>query len=808
MRSSKKQTIHKRFGERPLLRAVAVTAALGLTTVGLSAAASAGTQHPLGKAATKRVMTLPKGDIPVDFTDPPVAAGPRPALFTLSDNQGSWYDTGTEIVGTKSLEIATIPTVDPLSSRLGTVTGGAAKVIGDGFLTGSKLLRAVNADMPGLATMDTRGKKLGQLGFDVDKMLDLDRTRATARQLLPATDPRIAKVDKLTHEFAAEMANQPPGKAYAMDSSPSGSELMKMLNGIRADNPTLAPVSVTFNVGEPMTSMAHTASALIWPDGAEGMPFDQAGAWVGTRTVQLTKPGLYAFGCKVHPYMLGAVAVIDPLFPGAYLGKKLHVKSRSMNIPTSADILYQLVNKFFIITNPHNWANYSATEDKTWNPSFAPVPLMTFDEKGSPALIPNLDSYMQEKFHFPKTLHKADQKPEIPGVGQVWFDTQMERYAGKDKSGASTMMNAETWKIERKIAAPEIDMNNPHNMWTDRDEKVIYQTEWFGNMVDVFDRMTGKLIRRWKVGPSPTHVMTRTDNDMLHVALGGGGAVMELLPGATGLNRRLAVGSPDEPIAHPHAHWMTGDAKYMMTPNVNLYNASIVDIKKGTFRHEETGEFPIATGGDAASTKTYMADFLGATISCISLEKPACVADDGSKVHYKKIDLWDNYNIQSGPTGGFGGLPIQIAVSPDNSGGLVANTLSSQLGVWDPKTDKITGWLPCEAGCHGVNFGAKKGGGYYAYVTSKFANVIHVIDLDPDHTGNPAGAKVVGTILTNADSGTAVDDTVTDFAGMGGQGVMTVPLAYEGWVEHAPKNAINDELTCRQRHPLLTYKGC
>jgi len=58
--------------------------------------------------------------------------------------------------------------------------------------------------------------------------------------------------------------------------------------------------------------------------------------------------------------------------------------------------------------------------------------------------------------------------PATPGIGQVWFDTQMEKYAGKDKSGAATEMNAQTWKIERKIAAPDIDMNNPHNMWTDR----------------------------------------------------------------------------------------------------------------------------------------------------------------------------------------------------------------------------------------------------------------------------------------------------------------------------------------------------
>ena len=33
-------------------------------------------------------------------------------------------------------------------------------------------------------------------------------------------------------------------------------------------------------------------------------------------------------------------------------------------------------------------------------------------------------------------------------------------------------------------------MNNPHNMWTDKDEKYIYQTEWFSNMLDVFNRKT------------------------------------------------------------------------------------------------------------------------------------------------------------------------------------------------------------------------------------------------------------------------------------------------------------------------------
>jgi DNA-binding beta-propeller fold protein YncE len=420
-----------------------------------------------------------------------------------------------------------------------------------------------------------------------------------------------------------------------------------------------------------------------------------------------------------------------------------------------------------------------------------------------------LDTFMKDLFHFPQTLKQAGQKPATPGVGPVWFDTQMERYAGTTKSGAATLLNAETWTIDRKIAAPEINMNNPHNMWTDKNEKYLYQTEWFSNMLDVFDKSTGKLIRRIEVGPGPTHVMSRTDTDQLHVALGGGGAVMEVAPGGTRIDRRIPVGSPDELVAHPHAHWMSGNAKWMATPNVNLYNASLVNIKKGTFVHKPTGEFPIATGMNSAGTKTYMADFLGASISCFSNEKEACIADDGSTVANKSIDLWGDYDPLTGSGGApFGGLGIQIAVAPDNSGVINANTLTSNLTILDPKTDKVVAWLPCHAGCHGVNFGAKKGGGYYAYVTSKFANVVEVIDIDPNGDGSPADAAIVGQLLTNATSATATDDTVTDYAGMGGQGVLPIPLAYEGWVEHAPKNATNNQLTCKQRNPLTFAKKC
>ena len=786
-------------GRGKLTRSVAVTSALAAAMLGVSAAGAVATNDAAVPAASD---AAPAGA-------PPVALGPQPALFTLTDDQGNWFDTGTDLFGTKSLAVAEMPTLNPAGVLGDVAAGDTASIVGKGVLSGEDLARTWNTDMAGLQDFVAKGAAgvtLGEMGVDVAKMLNLDQLRESAAALLPAGDNRLSQIDALISEFVAEASAAPADKPMALEDSTSGSALMGLLGGIRTAGSSLLPVTINFAVDEANTDSAHMAASIIWPDGAEGFPVDQSGAWKGERTVQLTEPGLYAFACKVHPYMLGAVVVDDPLTPGVDFGKKLRVLSRGMNVPSYSDVIAQLVNKFFVITGPSNWQYYSGNGGNEWNPGFSPAPLLTWDSSGSPQLIPNLDQFIKDKFHLPMALDEVGYTPATPGVGEVWVDTQMEKFEGKTKSGAATRINTETWEIERKISAPQINMNNPHNMWTDKDMKYLYQSEWFSDKIDVFDRVSGELLRQIEVGPSPTHVMTRTDTDELHIALGGGGAVMELAPGATRINRRLPVGSPTEKIAHPHAQWMSGDGRYTVAPNVNLYNMSIIDNKKGTFKHVDAGEFPIATGMNNTSTKAYIADFLGASISCVSVTKAACV-DNGKKVDYKRLDLWQDYDPISGPAGAYGGLPIQIAVSPDNAGGVLANTFSSNLTIFDPKTDEIVAWLPCNAGCHGVNFGAKQGGGYYAYVSSKFANVMSIVDVDPNGDGNPADAAIVGKILTDATAGTAMDDTVVDYMGMGGQGVLPLPLAYEGWVQTMPRS-FTKGFTCRQMNPVKYAKKC
>ena len=132
---------------------------------------------------------------------------------------------------------------------------------------------------------------------------------------------------------------------------------------------------------------------------------------------------------------------------------------------------------------------------------------------------------------------------------------------------------------------------------------------------------------------------------------------------------------------------------------------------------------------------------------------------------------------------------------------ITATTLTQTILVVDTSTDTVVRSLPCSGGCHGVNFGAKQGGGYYAYVSSKFSNDMLVVDPDPNNDGNPIDAKIVGRVLLVADDDTKTDDTPTLYAGLGGQGVLPIPVVYHGWVQKLPGSWKN-QLTKDQRNPI------
>jgi YVTN family beta-propeller protein len=462
------------------------------------------------------------------------------------------------------------------------------------------------------------------------------------------------------------------------------------------------------------------------------------------------------------PTCLGAVIVDDPNTEGLDIGAELQLVTGA-KIPTTSDIAKKLLRTSFVTTTPALWRDYSKP---TWEVKLPDLPI---NLGGKVLKLSDLS------FSMPNTLLQ----PQTPGVGEVWVDTQFEGVNGKTKFGTATQIDASNWTIKQKVKGVETNMNNPHNMWPDFAYKDIYETEWFDKKLTTSDRANGKVYNSQVVGDNPSHVMFNPLNEMLYVALNGEDRVLKLSPGdIPNALHSINVG----PHSGPHGHHITEDGKYLITPNALASSVSVVDLATEQMTEIPTGGvIPIAVWSDAKH-KAYAANLLGTPPAMLS---SLTVIDVDGKKKVKDINIAEDYDPISGEHKGeaYGRGPIQTPVSPDGKYVVTANFLSSTTTILDTKTDKVVKSLPCEPGCHGVNFGLKKGGGYYAYVASKFANVLDVIDMDK--------LDLVGRIFL-ADP---KDGQITANFGMGGQGVLPLPLADPGMLAPTLKLVGTGKLT-------------
>ena len=532
------------------------------------------------------------------------------------------------------------------------------------------------------------------------------------------------------------------------------------------------------------SNTVHTRTSLLFPSGAANMPFTTEPRKGGDE-VTLRTPGLYVFTCGIHPYMFGAVIVDDPATTGLDLGNSITLLN-GITVPTSSDLATRLLRTFFIATNPANWQNYASSAP--WHVTYPNV-----DVRVDIGVV-NLPAVLNARYGNDVRLAPLV-NPATPAVGEVWVATQFEATSGKSKPGTVSAVSGANWQVTRKVALPAINMNNPHNMWTDRNQNLIYVTQWFDHRLTVYNRTTGALVRNLSVGEAPAHVMTRTDTDQVHVTNNGDlrpDAVMELAPLAAGVERRIDIGR-----GNPHAHWMSHDGGKMVTPNILTGDSTQYNFRAGSIDAivptSSPFGLPIATGMMPDARKYYVANLLDSTLAVIDMNTHAVI---------KTINLIANYNPVTGAiTGPVGALPIQTPVSPNGRNMVTANTLTGTILVTNTQTDTVVSMLGCDPGCHGVQYGAKQGGGYYAYVSSKFSNRLLVVDPDPNGDGNPADAAIAGSVSLLASNATLRDATITGNAGMGGQGLLPIPVVYNGWVQNLPASWKN-LLTAAQRNPV------
>ncbi|PTN11040.1 multicopper oxidase domain-containing protein [Nitrosomonas aestuarii] len=547
------------------------------------------------------------------------------------------------------------------------------------------------------------------------------------------------------------------------------------------------------------TRAVHTITTLIWPSDADSenkhdIPFDQTKAYRGGGIVQLNTPGLYVFTCKIHPYMFGAVIVDDPSTEGLDLGEAIDLVTGIHDLPTTSDLATRLLRTFFVATTQENWQDY--TSPAPWHADYPDV-----NVRLSGGAVLNLQAVLESRYGQDIVLGPLS-KPVTPGIGEVWINTQFEKTASKTKPGTITVLDTTNWTVKRKIALPGINMNHPHNMWVDRNQATVFQTQWFDNKLTFINQSNGQMIDNIQIGDSPSHVMTMPDSDDITVAINGENRIVTIPAGTTTPVSSIPTQLPGQVPANPHGHWITPEGK-IVTPNINSSDTGFYDghsgqiiarpAAGGNFSH---GPHPIAIG--VGNNRIYAANLLDHSLNVYDFDgNPVPVTANGGKPYINLIASYDPVSGDGAANSGI--LPIQTPVDPTGRVVVTANTGGS-ITIVDTSTNTVVAVLPCDPGCHGANFGAKAGGGYYAYITSKFSNRLIVVDPDPNDDGDFSDAAIAGTIAM-ADNSATTDDAVVSLAGMGGQGVLAIPNVYNGWVQQLPPEW-QAGLTEAQRNPV------
>jgi YVTN family beta-propeller protein len=581
------------------------------------------------------------------------------------------------------------------------------------------------------------------------------RTVAVAVLMLLAAAPGAASAQAPSRD---EMQlTDTPGNWFRSEAS--GTPVSTVRQGGRVD----------FEAGE-LTNTRHTATLVIKPP-ASRLSVDQDDSKNGgIASAEFDVPGVYLFLCKVHPYMTGVVAVED----------------RNGNVPPVTDEQLPFIGHLGADSLP-------AGAVLGVLPTVAPT-----------------DAEKQQKWDI-RTAADAF-RPAIPGIGEIWVNTQFEAVAGQrdergvPKPGTVTVVDGASFNVEREVTGLDPQArgrwNNPHNMWADTLNRTVYNGHWFGRWHNKIARRTGDVLTTVEVGDAPTHTVTNPSRPRFSTLPLSARDIFRTLedPGGTAEQRIVDSDPTGAGRNHPHAQWTTSDGARTVFPNVFKglgVEGSISVVATGTnrvvreFRAPEI-TMPVATGiqGVTQGNKAYVANIVSGQVTVIDLDTLRVL---------KHIPVTLTPDCRSGPAFDvFDTLqvPIQTPVSPD--GRFVATAVLSlttvprgctgspdHVAVIDTRTDQVVRFvgIPARAGtangAHGANFGMKAGGGWYAHIASQFSNMMTVLDLDPNGDNSAADATVAGRILlANGQPGGA---RVTD--GTGGQGIKPLPTPYDGWIQ-------------------------
>ncbi len=322
--------------------------------------------------------------------------------------------------------------------------------------------------------------------------------------------------------------------------------------------------------------------------------------------------------------------------------------------------------------------------------------------------------------------------PEIPGIGEIWLNTQFERIEGQEFPGTITVLDAATWQTKEIIS--DENFNNPHNLWNTYDNRYIFQTQWHSDKVSKIDIETKEVVDTVTLGNAPAHLFVHPDpdKDRIYVTINNESKVVIL-------NSDLEEIGEIQTSFGPHGIWIDPSGKWMTVAATLSEKFDIIDLDT-----EEVVETFDAPGLPLATQITNDGKY--AMISLL-LEGRVMFVDLETMEHVKDVQV--------------GSLPIWAMPAPNGEHVFVPNTGTGDVSVISLDTLEVITTLPAAAGAHGIVFGEKEGGGYYGYVSNKYARVISVIDVDELET--------LGHIRLHDGA-------------WGGNGILTIPNNYAEYI--------------------------
>jgi len=121
-------------------------------------------------------------------------------------------------------------------------------------------------------------------------------------------------------------------------------------------------------------------------------------------------------------------------------------------------------------------------------------------------------------------------------------------------------------------------------------------------------------------------------------------------------------------------------------------------------------------------------------------------------------------------------VPVQMPFSPNNTRALATMAKASHVALIDATTDTVLDEVECGSGCHGANWGPKKGGGFYAWVSMTYQDKLTIIDDSGVKAGDVAlNTRSLLTLQGLTPMGQPTALSVAEGVG-GGMGVTPFPL--------------------------------